>query len=110
MRPASSGRRRLLSGVPDEPSQDERIRNLDGRDKDSHAARIFQALLEHRYSRNRPQSPSLAGAESSIKAFPGERNGFLGQTAHDVLGANVVHKISSASPLLNTKLNELEMP
>jgi len=110
VRPASSERRRLLSGVPDGPSRDKRIRNLDGRDEDSHTARIFQALLEHGYSRNRPQSPSLAGAESSIKAFPRERNGFLGQTAHDVLGANVVHKISSASPLLNTKLNELEMP
>ena len=84
--------------------------NLDECDKDSHTARIFQALFEHRYSRNRSQSPSLAGAESSIKAFPEERNGFLGQTAHDVLVANLVHKISSASPLLNTKLNELKMP
>ena len=110
MQPASSKRKRPLSGVPDQPSQDKRIQNFDRRDKDSHTARIFQALLEHRYSRNRPQSPSPAGAESSIKAFQGERNGFLGQTAHNVLGANVMHKISSACPLLNTKLNELEMP
>ena len=87
------------SGHPDKPSPARRTRTLEGSDKHSPAAKIFQALLDYRSSRHPLQPSSLAETVSTTKVLLQDRNDFLGQSTDDVL--DIVQKESPASSLLH---------